>query len=234
MKIKILGTRAQIEAKQPGHVLHTGILFDNKILLDLGEKEFLSENPEYIFFTHFHPDHAYFEYAGENLPPQISFPIYAPEKHDKVKNIKLIDENETVNAGGYAITPVPVIHSLKVKSFGYIVEKNQKRVFFSSDVAWIEKKHRSRFGKLDMVITEGSYFRSGGMIRRDKKSGKIFGHTGIPDLVKMFEPFTDHIVIIHLGTWFMKDVEKGIGKIKSFGNKNLKVEPAYDGQVFEV
>lgn len=234
MKIKILGTRAQIEAKQPGHTRHTGILFDGRILIDLGEQEFLSGNPEYIFFTHFHPDHAYFEYAGENFPSQVSSRIYAPEKHDKVKSIKVINENETVNAGGYKITPVPVIHGLKVKSLGYIVERKQKRVFFSGDVAWIEKRHRSRFGKLDMVITEGSYFKSGGMIRRDKKSGKIFGHTGIPDLVKMFEPYTDHIVIIHLGTWFMKEAETGKEKIMSLGNKRLKVEPAYDGQVFEV
>ena len=58
MKIKILGTRANIKAGTPGHTKHSGVLVDNKLLFDVGEKEFLKYNPSYIFFTHFHPDHA--------------------------------------------------------------------------------------------------------------------------------------------------------------------------------
>ena len=90
-----------------------------------------------------------------------------------------------------------------------------------------------QLGKLEVVITEGSFFRSGGMLRKDEDSGQIFGHTGIPDLVKMFEPYTHHLIIIHFGSWFMKDVKAGREKIEQLGNKNLKVEAAY-GQVFEV
>lgn len=234
MKIRILGTRANIEAKQPGHTRHTGVLLDDKILIDLGEKEFLSSEFSYIFFTHLHPDHAFFEYRGEEFARQYPFQIYVPEPHKKLEKARVINKNEVIKADGYSVTPVPVIHSLKVKSLGYIVEKKKKRVFISGDVAWIEKKHRENFGKLDMVITEGSYWRQGGMVRRDKSSGKIFGHTGIPDLVKMFEPYTRHIVIVHLGTWFMNDVQKGAKKIQNLGNNSLKVEPGHDGQLFEI
>lgn len=234
MKIKILGTRANIETAQPLHIKHTGVLIDNKFLVDIGEKEFLSEKPQYIFITHLHPDHAFFEYPGNELDVNSSFRIYAPQLNNKIKEINVVDENQVFNFDGYIITPIPIIHSIKVKSFGYIIENKLKRVFFSGDVAWIEKKNRDKLGELDLVITEGSYLRKGGLIRRDKKSGNIFGHKGISDLVKMFKPYTRHIVIIHLGTWFMKDVNKGNEKILNLGDKNLLVEAANDGQLFEV
>jgi len=32
-----------------------------------------------------------------------------------------------------------------------------------------------QLGKLDMVITEGSFLRKGGMLRKDKDTGQIFG-----------------------------------------------------------
>lgn len=234
MEIKILGTRAQVKAKTPQHALHTGILIDKKILIDLGEEEFLSENPQYIFLTHLHPDHAYFEFSGKIFNQDTPAIVFAPEPHKKVEKIIVIDENAEFTLNGYKILPIPVIHSLKVKSLGYIIKKNGKRIFFSGDVAWIKKQPHAKLGKLDLVITEGSYKRKGGMIRRDKKSGKIFGHTGLPDLVKMFKPHTGHIVIVHLGTWFLKDPVKGAEIIRNYGDENLRVEASYDGQILQV
>lgn len=229
MEVKILGTRAHIEEMQPHHQRHTGILIDKKILLDLGEKQFLEEKPKYIFITHLHPDHAYFEFSG-SVFPSLRFKIFAPEKHPKVNSIRIVRPFETLSIPGYNITAIPVIHSLKVKSFAYLIETKKRRILFTGDVGWIEKHAREKLGKIDLVITEGSYMRKGGMLRRDKKSGNIFGHTGIPDLVKMFEPVCNHMVIIHLGKWFMEDVKTGIKKIKALSNKNLVVEPAKDGQ----
>lgn len=232
MKIKILGTRANISTSAAIHTKHTGILIDDMIMFDVGERDFLLEKPGYIFITHLHPDHAFFQHPANGLVPA-SLPVYAPQNSNKAKTIKVVDENIMLHINGYRIIPVPVIHSLKVKSLGYIIENNFKRIFFSGDVAWIDKKYRNKFGKFDLVITEGSFYRKGGMIRRDKKSKKIFGHNGIPDLVKMFKPYTQHIVIIHLGKWFMKDVQKGEEKIRQLGTENFIVEAAYDGQIFE-
>ncbi len=87
--------------------------------------------------------------------------------------------------------------------------------------------------RLDLVITEASFLRKGGLIRKNRQ-GKIFGHNGVPDLVNLFEKFTRRIVFTHFGTWFLKDISSGIRKIKSMERKDLKLEVAVDGSEFEI
>jgi len=58
MRITILGSRGNIEAKARRHSKHSGILIDRFLLLDVGEKAYLKVRPKYIFITHLHSDHA--------------------------------------------------------------------------------------------------------------------------------------------------------------------------------
>jgi ribonuclease BN (tRNA processing enzyme) len=226
MKIRILGTRGKIEAKLPRHTKHSGILIDDKILIDVGEKKFLNYNPQFIFFTHLHPDHAWFVETNEMF--DISVPVYTPEASPLIKNHTIISEPVTLD--GYIITPVPTIHSIKVSSQGYVIEKEGQRIFYSADMVWIEKKHHHLLSSLDLVITDGSFIRKGGAIRR--KDDQIFGHNGIPDLINFFKKFTPHIVFTHFGTWFMKSASESKNKIKSLGKNGLKIDVAYDGKEY--
>jgi len=90
-------------------------------------------------------------------------------------------------------------------------------------------------GKLDLVITEASFIRKGGMIRRDKKTAKIYGHAGIPNLIKYFAPFTKKILLVHFGGWFYKDAKKAKDKLVKLGKKyGLKIVVGYDGMLFLV
>ncbi|MFW5645599.1 MAG: MBL fold metallo-hydrolase [Bacteroidota bacterium] len=230
MKIKILGTRGEIEEKAPWHTKHSGVLVDDHFLLDLGEEEYLNYKPSFIVFSHFHPDHAYFVRRKKELSEKIK--AYGPEAYGDIRNV--IVANEPFHVDHYKFIPIPTIHSLKVKSQSYIIEHEDKRLLYTGDLAWMEKKYQKQLGHLDMVITEGSFFRKGGMIRRDKKSGKIFGHTGVPDLIRIFSNHTDHIVLMHFGKWFMKDVEASRKKIEKEAPGGVKVEAARDGQEFYV
>lgn len=228
MKIKILGTRGEIEENAPWHTKHSGILIDDKVLIDLGEKEYLNYNPSFVVFTHLHPDHAFFVRNNNKLKQEID--AYAPESSEQIENLQVVTGPFEKN--GYKFTPIPVIHSLKVKSLAYIIEKDDKRLLYTGDVAWIEKKYQENLGKLDMVITEGSFIKKGGVIRKDKNTGKIFGHTGIPDLIKMFSRHSQHIIFTHFGTWFMKDIEEGRKKIRELAPSGIQVDAARDGQEF--
>lgn len=228
MKIKILGTKGEIDESAPWHTKHPGVLIDNKFLLDLGEEEYLQYHPSFVVFTHFHPDHAFFVRRKNELGQQIK--AFGPEKPAELGSVNV--KNDPFDQDSYKFIPIPTIHSLKVRSQAYIIESEGKRLLYTGDLAWMEKKYQEDLGDLDMVITEGSFLRKGGMIRRDKMSGKIFGHTGIPDLIRIFSDHTSHIVLMHFGTWFMKDVKAARRKIRDLAPVGVRVDAARDGQEF--
>jgi len=224
VKIKILGTRGEIESKATKHNNHSGILIDNKLLFDCGEVKFLKNKPSHIFITHNHPDHAV--YVIKDFP-KTKAKIFAPEKY---KNIP-ITISKTIKIGQYKITPIPTIHSLKVKSNAYLIQKGKKRILYTGDVVWLEKKHHKKLKNLNLVITDGSYIRKGGLVLR--KNNKLYGHTGIPNLVNLFKKYTKRIIITHYGEWFFKDRKKAKRKIKELSNE-VKVEPTYDGRIITI
>lgn len=230
MKIQVLGTRGEIKPSLPYHSHHTGVLLDEKILLDLGEPEFLEKEPAAVLITHLHPDHAFF--VKNNASINIDVPIYAAEDSEKAG---LIVVSEPFTVCDYKITPIPTHHSKKVKSVAYLIENNDKRILYTGDMIWINKEHWHLLEKLDLVITESSFFREGGVIRRDKETGQIYGHTGIPDLIKFFEKFTNRILFIHFGSWFYKDTQEARKKIHNLA-KDYGIEPliGYDGMEIEV
>jgi ribonuclease BN (tRNA processing enzyme) len=192
-------------------------------MLDLGEKKFLKENPKNILITHFHLDHAFFAFD----PIKTKIPIYAPEKLEGMK-IKILKKKTKI--GSYLITPIPVIHSLKVKSQAYLIERGNKKTLYAGDVAWIKKKYHKYFKDLDLVIIEASYYRKGGLILKDKKGRGIYGHTGVPDFIRMFKPYTSKILFVHFGSWFYKNMKKSQKKFEKLAKENdIKILVGYDG-----
>jgi hypothetical protein len=72
--------------------------------------------------------------------------------------------------------------------------------------------------------------RKGGMVRRDKKTGAIFGHTGIPNLIHFFKPHTNTILFGHFGSWFYKDIPKARKKFEQLARENdMQLIVGYDG-----
>jgi glyoxylase-like metal-dependent hydrolase (beta-lactamase superfamily II) len=228
MKVKILGSRANIEISEKHYSQHSGSLIDEKILLDLGERDYLDLQPEYIFITHLHPDHAFFI---NNKNSGIDVPVYAPESSKKL-NVTVLKESLKVD--DYRVTPIPTHHSKLVESQAYLVEKISKRILYTGDIIWINKEHHEKIKDLDLVITDASYLRKGGLVRKDMETGRLYGHNGIPDLVNLFKGFTNNIIFMHFGSWFYKNIEKSKEKIRGFSEDNLVVEPAYDGFEVEV
>jgi ribonuclease BN (tRNA processing enzyme) len=218
VEIKILGTRGEIPVSKPKHRLHSGILFDAKLLFDLGEEEFLNLNPAAIFITHLHPDHAYFVRINSNS--KIKRLIYSPDN---------FAPNTVKRVFGYKIRSIPTHHSKFVKSYAYLIEK-ESRVLYTGDLVWIDKKYHNLFKNLDLVITDGSFIREGGMIRYDKTTGAIYGHAGIPDLVRLFSRYTNKIIFVHFGSWFYKDIKEAKKKLEEIGkNYNTEVKAGFDG-----
>lgn len=224
MRLGFLGTRGNIVPTAPGYARHSGILVDARILLDLGEAAYLRYRPQQVFISHLHPDHAAFM-RNEVVT---NAEIHLPEPTGRLPGARVI--TRAVRCGPYRIVPVPTVHSRALRSVGYVVERDGRRVFYSSDLIWIERRYRRRLGRLDLVITEGSYLRRGGLVRTDPASGRPFGHTGIPNLIELFRPFTSRIVITHFGSWFYKDIAAARRQIASLGN-GVRTSAARDGMV---
>jgi len=227
MRIRILGTRGEIGETARYHSRHSGILIDGALLVDLGEPEFLAHALKAVLITHLHPDHAYFVRSGAARPPA-AIPIYAPEPHPKAA-LTVLGEAKTI--AGYDVRPVPTHHSLKVRSQAYLVGDGSAKILYTGDMIWINKEHHPLLEDLDLVITEASYFRKGGLVKRDKLTGTIYGHTGVPDLVRLFKDYARRIVLVHLGSWFYKDIPRARRAIAALGRETgVRLEPGHDGQ----
>jgi len=229
MRVEVLGTRGEIEESSPRHSRHSGLLVDGRLLFDLGEPEFLDRRPWRVFITHLHPDHAFFKAS----PSSLGRPVYAPERPDGAPAVEVFPGRLTV--GPYVVSRIPTIHSLKVKSQAYLVETRRRRILYTGDMLWIDGRYHRRLAGLDLVITEASFMRPGGMVRRDASSGKIYGHAGIPDLIRLFRNFTSNMLFIHFGSWFYEDTGRARRRIVSLAaRQGVAARVGYDGFMLEV
>jgi ribonuclease BN (tRNA processing enzyme) len=226
MKVKVLGTRGEVEPTAPYHARHSGILVDDALLFDLGEREYLEYKAKAIFITHLHPDHAFF--ILEKRPIEIDATVYAPELNENVSAINVVSGN--IDLDPYSITPIPTHHSKLVKSTAYLVARGGQKLLYTGDIIWINKEYHHLLHGLDLVITDGSHMRKGGLVRRDKETGVLYGHTGIPDLVNLFREFTANILFVHFGAWFYRGVEASRTQLEELGRTSgVKLVVGYDG-----
>jgi ribonuclease BN (tRNA processing enzyme) len=226
MRVRFLGTRGHIEPTAPGHELHSGVLVDN-VLFDLGERAYLELEPTAVFITHLHEDHAFFVDDDEAT---IDVPVFAPQEW-KGRGLRVI--RSAVEIDGMTVTPIPTVHSATLRSCAYLIEKDLARVLYTGDLITIQDRYRERLPEVDLVITDGSFMRHGGLVRRDPVTGRPHGHTGIPDLVELFSPLSRKIVFTHFGSWFYKDIPSSVQKIRSL-DQGTPVEVAEDGLDMEV
>jgi ribonuclease BN (tRNA processing enzyme) len=224
MKIKVLGTRGEIEETAPRHSRHSGLFVDGRLLFDLGEREFLDTRPWRVFITHLHPDHAFFV----RKPAPLGVPVYAPELRAGVPELQAFPGK--MSFGGYSIRAIPTHHSLKVKSTAYLVEKGGRRLLYTGDMFWINKEFHPLLEGLDLVVSEASFLRKGGMIRRDRATETAYGHAGVPNLIEIFRKFTANILFTHFGAWFYEDARKSRQTLAALGKQNSVSSLAgYDG-----
>lgn len=206
--------RGEIKPIKPLYEKHSGILINDELLLDMGEDEFLKYKPKWILITHLHPDHAIF--VREKIIIN-NKNIFGPEKSE---NAKIKVKKKKFKIGKYTITPIPIHHSKIVKSLAYIIETKDRSILYTGDILKIDKKYYQLFNDLDLVITEGSFF---------KKDGK-FGHNGIPNLIHLFKKFSKKILLVHFGRWFLDNIEDGTEKINELAKKEkVNVLIGYEG-----
>ena len=165
MKITFLGTGAadwQTPTESGEYRRKTSTLFDGRLLIDgtasIEDSLPILRNVEAMLFTHSHDDH----YDAEMLQKIAPRKVFCERSWAKEAGALPVDAGRPFSAAGYEILPVKSNHSTNradEQTLGYILNANGKRVFYSTDGAWITNSayHALKDGApLDAAIFDGT------------------------------------------------------------------------------
>jgi hypothetical protein len=128
--------------------------------------------------------------------------------------------HSTVRIDPYKVIPIPTHYSKKVKSVACLVDNGDRKLLYTADMTWMNNEYHGLFNDLALVVTEASFISKGGMVRRDKYAGQIYGHTGVPNLIDLFKQFTCHISFMHFGNCFYEGARAVRRRLNTLGKTN--------------
>ena len=237
MKLKFLGTRGYIDPKTRRHSNHTSLMIihnNQKIMIDCGET-FLNKlnkiKPDHIVITHAHPDHAFGLEKGAPCPvwaTKITWKLIDKFPIEK-KFRKIIYPRKKTKIANVTFEAFEVIHSILAPAVGYRISFGKKAFFYVPDVLWIEKRDQA-FKNIKFYIGDGATIQRT-MVRKDKKTGQIYGHANIrSQLTWCKKDKVKKMIITHQGSDIVKNEKKAKKIIEKLANeRGVDFQLAYDG-----
>jgi len=142
MKVILLGTGdGKIKSRQDASLwIDRGSV---TIQFDRSEDYKDYQKPDYLFITHYHPDH-----FSENAIKGVEH-VYGPEEKDGIK------ADRGVDIGEIRIIAVPVDHSVQTKTVAYFVFAPEVRLLYAPDLLTMPASYELYRG-LDLYIGCGS------------------------------------------------------------------------------
>jgi ATP-dependent DNA ligase/phosphoribosyl 1,2-cyclic phosphodiesterase len=202
MIITFEGTKGDVPTVSPKHRLPSSItVYHNPttLLVDFGEGyENVPSNVSAILLTHAHPDHAF------GLKDKtVDVPVYL----NKFSNRLLDKEHYSFHrkifwrnpftVEGIKVTPVPVIHSVKAPTSGFLFEAKGRKLAYFPDVL--------RIKDLNVLKNTDVYIGDGSALDRDiihDVDGKKVGHASIrTQLNWLASQGVKRAVFTHFGKW---------------------------------
>lgn len=215
--------------------MHTSLLLKHgrsRVMIDCGESwldKIQDIRPTHIVITHAHPDHAFGLQNGSPCPVWTTKETWALIDSYPISKRNVLSVHKKTKIGPFIFQPFRLIHSLKAPAVGYKIHDKKKSIFYAPDVAWIDKREKAMRG-IDVYIGDGAtIFRN--MIRKDKKTGQIFGHASIrQQLTWCQKEKVHHMIITHCGSDIVTKETSALKTIQALANeRNVSVEIAYDG-----
>jgi len=235
MRLKILGTRGEVEEKSRTHLNQTGLLIswrNYRILFDVGEKKFLRTKPHWIFLTHCHPDHTK---GLEDKAPRI--PIYVHKASTKIEKPgkwfqPFIQFTKPILWKGMLLEAVPCYHSITCPSVGFKFSAGGITIGFFPCLLKPKVSIKEAFSDIDLLLGDTSFLRRP-MVRRTKE-GRRIGHTCAYQMLRWCDLVgIRNYIAIHFGTIPIRmgddRLEKLLNKYKDKINPKIKVTLGKDG-----
>jgi phosphoribosyl 1,2-cyclic phosphodiesterase len=239
MKIFFLGTRGYIDVQTPLHFMHSSLMVEyrrKRIMFDCGEDwlgKFRSLEPDAIFITHAHPDHAWGLKEGADCPVYASAVSWEIMKGYPVPEKVLLENNTPEIIGSLEITSFPLIHSIRAPAVGYRISSKKAAIFYAPDIVAIVDRKTALSG-VSLYIGDGATpVRS--MVRR--RGDELFGHTPIrTQITWCMKENVSRALFTHCGAQIVAGDDKEMSsKVEEMGKeRGVEAGIAYDGMKVEI
>lgn len=235
MKLTFLGTKGEIDIKNKKHKMHSCLLINyknKKILIDFGKDwqgKLDTINPDYIFLTHAHPDHAWGLKYGTDIPifdPKFVLEDKKIQKYP-LSNKNAIQTDKWLSIAGLKIFPYEVQHSTHAPAVGYKVKTGKTTFCYNPDLIFIKKKDLI-LRDLDLYIGDGSTINKY-LVRKIK--GKLVGHTNIRTQIHWCKKYyIPKAIFTHFGRQIVKLGNKKTQiMLDEYAQSKVKIFIASDG-----
>lgn len=241
MKITFLGTRGYLDIRSRRHYRHTATMVEyqgTRIMIDCGQdwlKKVWDINPDALFITHAHPDHAWGLKNGSPCP------VYATQESWQLMDAypikaslrNLLKPRKKVQLSGITIETFPVVHSLLAPGVGFRITAGGKTIFVVHDLISIDDRSAALTDAV-LYIGDGATI-TRPMVRR--KGKKLFGHTTIrAQLGWCQKEGVPRMIVTHCGTQIVgADGRTVNAKIQALAkDRAVLVHVAFDGLVINI
>lgn len=235
LKIKFLGTRAEIESKSKRHNQHASILITFagvKIMIDCG-RSWMSHihkiKPDHIVLTHAHPDHAWGLKNGAPCPVWATKDTWELIKRFPIEQREILVERKRKKIGGVNFEPFPVWHSIRAPAVGFRIVCRALKFFYVPDVTWIPRIE-SAFRNIAFYIGDGATV-SYPLTRRHAPTGQIFGHATVrQQLTWCKKQKVKQMIVTHCGAAIVRNEKRALQQMEELAEeRGVKVLLAHDG-----
>jgi phosphoribosyl 1,2-cyclic phosphodiesterase len=161
--------------------MHSSLLvsyYDQRIMIDCG-LDWLEEveeiDPDIIFITHAHPDHAFGLQEGSPCPVCATEESWEKLADCEIETQHTVAPREMVQVGDISFEAFPVDHSTIAPAVGYRIAEGRRAIFYVPDVGWIHDREQALSG-LDLYIGDGASIEQS-LVRKMEET--LVGHTPI-------------------------------------------------------
>lgn len=234
MKLTFLGTRGNIDERTKQHRMHSSLLveyYHQRVLIDSG-RDWLGKldeiQPESIFITHAHPDHAFGLKDGAPCPVCATEETWETLAEYPLTKGAEVKPREPLHVGDISFEAFPVEHSTIAPAVGYRVKAGQVCVFYVPDVVWIRDREGALSG-IDLYIGDGASIERS-LVRKIDQA--LVGHTPIrTQLTWCRKENVKQAIFTHCGSQIVgSDLRKIEPVVKEMAReRGVKAELARDG-----